>query len=614
MNSHRQYCAGWLDCTAIMFENFPSLWNEHAWAGAVAGVASSAAICAWLGKAARRRLRERAWFLETAVNKMTQGLTMFDSAGRLVLCNRRYIEMYGLSPDVVKPGCTVGQLVDHRIKTGSLTVEQADRYVTHRQAAIGEENSVGEVFELPDGRTIVVTRRPLSGGGWVATHDDITERRRAEAQIAYMIYHDALTDLPNRVLLRDKLDAALVRIRRGEQLAVLCIDIDYFKGINDSLGHSVGDQLLKLCADRLRTCLRETDMLARLGGDEFAIIQTGIKQPSDPATLARRIRETITAPCQLGRESLIADVSIGIAVAPNDGSDCDQLLHKADMALYGSKSEGRGTFRFFEAEMDARVKTRRTLELDLRMALANDQFELYYQPLVDLQRNEISACEALLRWHHPRRGIILPDEFIPVAEEMGLIGAIGEWVLKAACAEAATWPRHVAVAVNVSPVQFKEHTIALMVASALAAAGLSARQLEIEITEAVLMRENEATLATLHQLRELGVRIVMDDFGTGYSSLSYLRSFPFDKIKIDRSFIKDVADKEDATAIVEAVTSLAARLNITTVAEGVETEAQLEKSRALGCTEIQGHLFSPPKPAREIARLFNPSDERVGAA
>jgi len=597
-----------------MFENLPSLWNEHAWAGAVAGVGSSAAICSWLAGHARRRLRERTASLETAINKMTQGLTMFDSTGRLVLCNRRYIEMYGLSPDVVRPGCTVGQLVDHRIQTGSLTPEQAERYVTHRQAAIGAENSVGEVFELPDGRTIVVTRRPLKGGGWVATHDDITDRRQAEAQIAYMTYHDALTDLPNRILLRDQLDAALARIRRGEQLAVLYVDVDFFKSINDSLGHSVGDQLLKIVAERLRSCLRDTDAIARLGGDEFAIVQTGIKRPSDPATLARRIREAVAVPCELAGRSVVAEVSIGIAVAPADGVDCDQLLHKADMALYGAKNDGRGTFRFFEAEMDARVKARRALELDLRIALANDQFELYYQPILDLESNEISACEALLRWHHPRRGIIPPEEFIPIAEENGLIAPIGEWVMKAACAEAANWPRDLAVTVNVSPVQFKEQTLALIVAGAIAKSGLSPRRLEIEITEAVLMRETEAILSTLHELRSLGVRIVMDDFGTGYSSLSYLRMFPFDKIKIDRSFIKDVADKEDATAIVEAVTSLATRLNITTVAEGVETEAQLAKSRALGCTEIQGHLFSPPKPAAEIARLLGSAGAKLGVA
>jgi diguanylate cyclase (GGDEF)-like protein len=550
------------------------------------------------------RVRQHTRCVETAIDYMSQGLTMFDKSGLLVLCNRRYIEMYGLSADVVKPGCTVSQLVEHRIATGSLSVAEAEQYVANRKAAIAHDKAVSNIVELPNGRTIVVTRRPLPGGGWVATHEDITDRRQAEARIAHMAHHDALTDLPNRVLLRKQLETAMLRVGRGEQLAVLYLDLDHFKSINDTLGHSVGDELLKAVALRLCGCIRQTDMVARLGGDEFAIIQTGIGQPADAASLAQRIREALTIPYDIGGHLVIADVSIGICTVSAGGADPDQLLKNADMALYGAKNDGRGTFRFFEPEMDARVNARRMLELDLRKALLHGEFELYYQPLVNLERNEVCGCEALLRWHHPQRGMISPGEFIPVAEETGLITPLGEWVLRTACAEAATWPEHVSVAVNVSPVQFKDQTLVLTVVNALAASGLAPHRLGIEITEAVLMRDNEATLATLHQLRDLGVRIVMDDFGTGYSSLSYLRSFPFDKIKIDRSFINDISERHDARAIVQAVASLANNLQMTTTAEGAETQAQLDKIRALGCTELQGYLFSPPMRADKLAELL----------
>jgi diguanylate cyclase (GGDEF)-like protein len=444
----------------------------------------------------------------------------------------------------------------------------------------------------------------MQGGGWVATHEDITEQREKESQIAHMAHHDALTDLPNRALLRDDLEAALARVPRGEQLAVLYIDLDHFKSINDTLGHSVGDELLKAVAGRLRGCVRETDTIARLGGDEFAIIQTAIDGPLDAEELARHLGEVIREPFDVDGHRVLADASIGISIAPNDGTDPDQLFRQADMALYGAKGDGRGTFRFFETAMDARVKKRRALETDLRRALENGEFELYYQPLVNLERNEVCSCEALLRWHHPERGMVSPAEFIPVAEESGIIVALGEWVLREACAEAASWPEDITVAVNVSPVQFRNQTLALKVIDALNESGLAAHRLAIEITEAVLMQDSEATLSTLHQLRGLGVRIVMDDFGTGYSSLSYLRSFPFDKIKIDRSFINDVSEKDDASSIVQAVTSLARDLKVTTTAEGAETQAQMDKIRALGCTEMQGYLFSRPVPASELAKRF----------
>ena len=477
---------------------------------------------------------------------------------------------------------------------------------------------MAKLVDLPDGRTIAVLNHPMSDGGWVATHDDITDRQRAEQRIAHMARHDALTDLPNRVLFRERLVEALAGVGRGAKLAVFYLDLDRFKAINDTLGHPMGDDLLKIVAGRLRHTIRETDTVARVGGDEFAIIQTGIEEPIDTAILAQRLGEAVRAPYDLAGHAVVVDTSIGIAMSPGDGTDPDALLKAADMALYGAKADGRGTYRFFEPAMDLRMKSRRELEIALRQALAAGQFELHYQPLVNVDDNQIIGCEALLRWKHPERGMISPAEFIPVAEEIGLIVPLGEWVLRKACLDAASWPDDIKVAVNLSPIQVNSQNLVAVVVSALAAAGLPARRLEIEITETVLMHNTTKTMATLHQLRELGVHISMDDFGTGYSSLSYLRKFPFDKIKIDRSFISGLPSDNESIAIVRAVAGLAANLNMTATAEGVETAEQLEKVRELGCVEMQGYLFSRPLPLAQIAPLFERQppkarEERVGA-
>src|SRR6478752_7747757 len=440
----------------------------------------------------------------------------------------------------------------------------------------------------------------MSDGGWVATHDDITERQRAEQQIAHMARHDALTDLPNRMLFRERLVEALTGVSRGSKLAVLYLDLDRFKGVNDTLGHPMGDELLKLVAGRLRHCVRDTDTVARVGGDEFAIIQTGIDKPLDTAMLARRIGEAVRQPYDLAGHAVVVDTSIGIAMAPSDGVEPDGLLKAADMALYGAKADGRGTYRFFEPAMDMRMKARRELEIALREALACGQFELYYQPQVNVDDRRITGCEALLRWKHPQRGMISPAEFIPVAEEIGLIVPLGEWVLRKACLDAASWPDDIKIAVNLSPIQVTNQNLVQIVVSALAAAGLPARRLEIEITESVLMHNTETNTATLHRLRELGVRISMDDFGTGYSSLSYLRKFPFDKIKIDRSFISGLTSKPDGEAIIRAIAGLGRSLGMTTVAEGVETPEQMQRIRLEGCTDVQGYLISKPVPAEDL--------------
>jgi len=420
-----------------------------------------------------------------------------------------------------------------------------------------------------------------------------------------MARHDALTDLPNRLLFRERLAETLAGVGRGSKLAVLFLDLDRFKGVNDTLGHPIGDELLKMVAARLRHSVRETDTVARVGGDEFAIIQSGIEEPLDTAILARRIGEAVRAPYDIAGHAVVVDTSIGIAIAPNDGTEPDGLLKAADMALYGAKAEGRGTYRFFEAAMDLRMKARRELEIALRVALAAGQFELHYQPQVNVDDKRITGCEALLRWNHPERGMIPPAEFIPVAEEIGLIVPLGEWVLRQACADAAGWPQDVAVAVNLSPVQFKNPNLVASVTAALQASGLPADRLELEITESVLLQNSDGTLGILHELRAMGVKISLDDFGTGYSSLSYLRSFPFDKIKIDRSFVKELTTRDDSMAIIRAVTGLGKSLGIATTAEGVETSAQLELLRREGCTQAQGYLFSKPRPAAEVEGMLS---------
>jgi diguanylate cyclase (GGDEF)-like protein/PAS domain S-box-containing protein len=444
---------------------------------------------------------------------------------------------------------------------------------------------------------------------------DVTERKQAEARIAYMAKHDALTGLPNRVLFHERLDAALAQLHhRGGLLAVHCLDLDHFKSVNDTLGHPIGDDLLRVVAERLKDNLRDCDLVARLGGDEFAVIQLNIEHPREASDLAAKLIAALSANYDIQRHELVIGASIGIALAPSDGDAADVLLRNADMALYRAKAEGRGTLHFFEAEMDRRIQARRVLELDLRKAFANGEFDLYYQPLVNLHANQISGFEALLRWHHPERGMVLPGEFIALTEEIGLIGPLGEWVLRQACTEAARWPGDLKIAVNLSPAQFRTRSVVQAVLTALAYSGLPPHRLELEITESVLLGETEANLAILHQLREIGARISMDDFGTGYSSLSYLRSFPFDKIKIDRSFVRDLAERPDCMAIIRAMAGLGTSLGISTTAEGVETREQLERLRAEGCTEAQGYLFSPPRPASDIMSLLALEREQAEVA
>ena len=434
---------------------------------------------------------------------------------------------------------------------------------------------------------------------------DITERKHAEARLAFMAQHDGLTGLPNRTLLRQHMEDMLLHTRRGtDKVAVLILGLDNFKAVNDTLGHGIGDKLLRGVAKRLRSMLREEDILARLNSDEFAIVQGGLARPEDAVLLARRLLESIDDPFLLEGHSIVIGATVGIAMAPGDGDESETLLKNADMALSRAKNDSRGTFGFFEAEMDARAQKRRKIETDLREAIQNDVLRPYYQPLIDLSTGRITGFEALVRWPHPERGMISPADFIPVAEETGLINGLGGLMLRRACKDAALWPNDVRVAVNLSPLQFRVGNLLSIVMDALKQSGLPAKRLELEITETLLLEKSSQVLATLHALRALGVRISMDDFGTGYSSLSYLRSFPFDKIKIDQSFVRDLAANRDAQAIVRSIISLGTGLGVTITAEGVETEAELSYLRVEGCHEGQGFLFSSARPNADIVGLL----------
>ena len=551
--------------------------------------------------AAQRLLSEKSQHLDTAINNMTQGLLLFDATGRLVICNERYIEMFSLSRDIVKPGCHLRDLIEHRQQLGSF-VGDVDSYCAKFLDPKGEE-AQDTVISVPDGRMIRLIYKRSPDGGWATTLEDITERRRVEARIERLAHYDALTNLPNRTLFQRHAEELLVHTSSVD-FAILYIDIDEFKRINDSLGHLIGDEFLRGVSTRLMESIGSEDFVARLGGDEFAIVQHNVYSEHDVDELIARIYAALRTPFDCRGHSLAADASIGIALAPRHGSDLHGLLKSADLAMYAAKAAGRRTHRFFEPSMETEANQRRALEIDLRGAIAEGAFELHYQPLVDLGSNAVTGCEALLRWRHPRRGMVSPAEFVPIAEETGLIEEIGDWVLRTACAEAATWPDHIRIAVNVSPVQFRSRTLPLKVAAALAETGLDPRRLELEITEAVLIADDDAALVALNQLRELGVRIALDDFGTGYSSLSYLQRFPFDKIKIDRSFVKELMRGTGSSSIIKAVVSIAADRNMVTTAEGVETEEQRATVHALGCNQMQGYLFSPPRRAQEVRALM----------
>jgi len=549
---------------------------------------------------ARRRLEAAQGQLEATLANISQGVCFFAGDQTLVVSNRRYAEVYCLDPDAIQPGMKLADIVELCRAAGTAPVEVPEGGTT---ACLEQMLQAGDRLfevELQDGRILAMQQRLMPDGGWVATHEDITERRRAEAEASFLATHDQLTGLANRSVFHELIQQALPEAARGRKFAILFLDLDGFKGVNDTLGHKAGDDVLKTVAGRLRATTREIDTIARFGGDEFVILQRGLDTPADTIGLAQRIVDVLCRPYMLdGRQAKIG-VSIGIAMAPDDGSTSEALLKNADLALYLAKSEGRGTFRFFEPEMDAKFMRRLSTERDLRTAIAEAQFELYYQPSVDIVSGDVCAFEALIRWNHPAHGQLRPASFIPIAEECGLIGPIGAWVLRQACVQATQWPEHIRVAVNLSPVQFSPGDLVETVASALAESGLAPRRLELEITETVLLASSDVNVATLHRLRGLGVTIAMDDFGVGYSSLSYLHCFAFDRLKLDRSFVANMLDRREARFIVRAVIGLCRDLHIPTTVEGVETQEQLSVLRREQATHGQGYLFGKPMPATQI--------------
>ncbi len=596
---------------AIGLGGIRQIWANVTTAALVAG--ASIAVAAFLYAAihfsllrtlakAMRRLREQNRRFDVMLNNMSQGVCFFDDQQKLILANRRFAEIYGLPLAFITPGTSLAAIAAARITANTSPNMSPDEYTILRERAEELNRPSDTMVELCSGQVISIHHRSMGHSGWVATHEDITERRLVEEQIVFMARHDPLTGLPNRQRFHECMIDATATQQEGEHVAVLCLDLDRFKAVNDTFGHPIGDALLCAVAERLSGCIRKQDLVVRLGGDEFAIVQVAAEQPYRARALAHRIIDVLGQPFDLGDNQVVIGVSVGIALG-QVGADADLLLKNADLALYRAKADGRGNCCMFRPELREVMHTRSAMEADLRIALAEHQFELFFQPLLDAKTETICSVEALLRWRHPVRGLVSPIEFIPLAEEIGLIVPLGEWVLRHACHRAMSWPRSVKVAVNLSAVQFRSDLVAAT-RDALASSGLEPSRLELEITESVLLQNSEATLKTLHELRDLGVRVGLDDFGTGYSSLSYLRSFPFDKMKIDKSFVRDLGQERDSLAIIRAAIYLARELGISVTAEGVETVEQFERLKAEGCREVQGFLFSAPVPATELARLL----------
>ncbi|MFZ4808548.1 MAG: EAL domain-containing protein [Hyphomicrobiaceae bacterium] len=551
--------------------------------------------------------------LDAAIENMPMGLAMFDAGLGLIVCNASFLDMYGLPADLAQSGRTAEKITADLVARQIICAASGESILRLLDHAAESANSMLRL-DLSDGRTISLKSQRMRDGGWVTIHEDVTEQHKAEARIRHMARHDVLTDLPNRGLFRDRCESALQDLPADGRLAILCLDLDRFKLVNDTLGHPAGDQLLQCVADRLRSCLGAHDTAARFGGDEFVVLKTRIASGEDAELFAQKVIAELSAPYEIANQHVSIGCSVGIALARDHGIEAEQLLKQADIALYRAKADGRGVARTFGERMDARIAARSGLEVDLREAIERDQMSLHYQPIADLSRMEIAGFEALLRWQHPERGMVAPSEFIRVAEDTGLIERIGDWVLRRACADASQWPAPLKLAVNLSPVQFRRGHVVTSIREALAVSGLAPDRLEIEITEGLMLRQSEAILEMLHELRELGIGILMDDFGTGYSSLSYVRKFPFDAIKIDRSFVRDVLSDTHCRAIVDTALRLATRLDMATIAEGVETGEQLAYLISEGCTHAQGYFIAPPAPAASIPATMFAVAERLRAA
>ena len=541
---------------------------------------------------------------DTAINNMPHGLCMFDSKRRIVVSNSKLKQQMGLAAELDLKGVSARGLVDSIVAAGLLSEPGAQSMIDHLEARLSGQDDTTFGLDLSNGRTLEFTVQPMESGGMVVLVEDVTERKIAEAKINHLARFDALTGLPNRAVLRDRMERALDEWRIDNMCAIHFIDLDQFKQVNDTLGHTRGDMLLEAVAERLKNTIRDADVISRFGGDEFVILQAPIRSIEQGEALATRVLNALAGTYDLDGHKVVVTTSIGIALAKSR-IDPEQLLRNADIALYQAKADGRGTWRWFESKMEASAQARRALELDLRSATESEAFDLYYQPIFNLKTRRIESCEALLRWPHHERGMVSPAEFIPVAEEMGLIVEIGNQALYKACLECRRWPGDTAVAVNLSPIQFDRSNIPALVRETLAATNLPAHRLEIEITETTLLQNTRRTRADLQQLAEIGVKISLDDFGTAYSSLSYLHSFPFHKVKIDQSFLQDLNDDERRITLLRGMTRLSAQLGLRVVVEGVETQQQLELLAGEdSIDEVQGYLLCRPMPAADLRRLL----------
>jgi diguanylate cyclase (GGDEF)-like protein len=534
--------------------------------------------------------------LETALTHMCQGLALYEPSGKLIFANRRLSDLLSIPHDSLRAGIDMTEVMEILGIPRSRIKHLHRRLCSHR----GSDMPTRAIVQTTSGRQISIGTRRTPEGGWVTSFEDVTEYQVAELKLELLARQDPLTGLANRAFLRQRLEEAIARMKRGIPFALLLLDIKDFHSINNTLGEAEGDELLKLIAQRIKKQVREVDTVARLDGDKFAVLQCNPEVARNSEALASRLMTCFRVPHRIGDQSIITFVNLGIAIGGSDGSDPHELLKNAELALARAKQSLLPCYSFFNAEIDSHLKAQRELENDLYEASRHSEFTLHYQPIVNAQTGQVMGCEALLRWWHPRRGWVPPAEFVPIAEECGLIVSIGAWVLRTACLEAANWPSDRYVAVNLSALQFQDGLLPATVAQALALAGLEPQRLELEVTESVLLRDDEANLDILSQLREMGVRIALDDFGTGYSSLSYLRTFRFDKLKIDRSFIKDLPQSEAAKKIVRAITGLGKSFGIVIVAEGVETPEQVEYLQRHGCNQVQGYLFGRPQPAEEI--------------
>ncbi len=541
--------------------------------------------------------------LKAALENMPQGICMVDEMGRLTVCNAHFLHMLQLPVDAFDHGNTYVEVLLRSPVFGDQIERLAYPYAAEYFAMVWSRNRVIVQQLWFDDRIMSITHQPLASGGFIETFDDITDLRQANARIAHMATHDTLTDLPNRALLRQQIDETLAR---GDQarFALLYIDLDRFKNVNDTLGHAIGDALLQQVAARLTQQLPNGAMVARIGGDEFAVLMRNDIDRGRIAVFAERLICSVSDPYTFEGHEIVIGTSIGIAIAPEHGDEWGALTKHADLALYEAKSAGRGCYRFFELEMERSIQAHRALALELHQAIGRHEFELCYQPLVNLHPQRINGFEALLRWRNPKRGIVGAGEFVPLAEELGLIAPIGEWVLRHACWRATRWPGSLRVSVNLSAPQFHGNGMVDAVASALKESGLAPHRLELEITESLMLENTDAVLCVLHQLRRIGVSIAMDDFGTGYSSLSYLTMFPFDRIKIDQAFTKGIGQHPESEAVIRAVTGICTSLGIVSTAEGVETNAQLDFLSRAGCDEVQGYLFSRPRPEQDVANFL----------